>query len=107
MACFHTTKISNVCQAQKGGEFVTAPVALAPSKAAEAQQLQSAETSFGTSGLSWGLLVYKDREAVRAHVALAIVKLLKRLPEAALRAALPTSLQKVANLLRTRLQRIR
>lgn len=51
--------------------------------------------------------VYKDGEAVRAPVALAIVKLLKRLPEAALRAALPTSLQKVANLLRTRLQRIR
>ncbi len=56
-------------------------------------------------GMSWQ--VYKDGEAVRAPVALAIVKLLKRLPEAALRAALPTSLQKVANLLRTRLQRIR
>ena len=51
--------------------------------------------------------VYKEGEAIRAPVALAIVKLLKRLPEAALRAALPTSLQKVANLLRTRLQRIR
>ena len=51
--------------------------------------------------------VYKDGEAVRAPVALAIVKLLKRLPDAALRAALPTSLQKVANLLRTKLQRIR
>ncbi len=51
--------------------------------------------------------MYKEGEAIRAPVALAIVKLLKRLPEAALRAALPTSLQKVANLLRTRLQRIR
>ena len=58
-----------------------------------------------TTGVSWQ--VYKDGEAVRAPVALAIVKLLKRLPGAALRAALPTSLQKVANLLRTRLQRIR
>ena len=56
-------------------------------------------------GMSWQ--VYKNGEAVRAPVALAIVKLLKRLPEATLRAALPTSLQKVANLLRTRLQRIR
>ena len=56
-------------------------------------------------GMPWQ--VYKDGEAVRASVALAIVKLLKRLPTAALRAALPTSLQKVANLLRTRLQRIR
>ena len=49
----------------------------------------------------------KEREAVRAPVALAVVKLLKHLPPASARAALPAALQKVANLLKLRLQRIR
>lgn len=44
---------------------------------------------------------------MRAPVALAVVKLLKHLPLAAARAALPAALQKVANLLKLRLQRIR
>ena len=51
--------------------------------------------------------VNKERESVRAPVALAVVKLLKHLPPAAARAALPAALQKVANLLKLRLQRIR
>lgn len=44
---------------------------------------------------------------MRTPVALAVVKLLKHLPPAAARAALPAALQKVANLLKLRLQRIR
>lgn len=46
-------------------------------------------------------------EVVRAPVALALVKLVKHLPEPAARALLPRTLQGVANLLRSRLQRIR
>lgn len=49
----------------------------------------------------------KGGEAVRAPVALAVVKLLRHLPRQAARAALPPALQKVANLLRLRLQRLR
>ncbi|GFR52618.1 hypothetical protein Agub_g15134, partial [Astrephomene gubernaculifera] len=50
-----------------------------------------------------------DEEAasVRAPVALALVKLLKLLPPAAERAELPRALQGVANLLRSRIQRVR
>ena len=51
--------------------------------------------------------VLKAGEVVRPPVALALVKLLRLLPQAAARAALPRALQGVANLLRNRLQRIR
>ena len=51
--------------------------------------------------------VAKGGEAVRAPVALAVVKLLRHLPKQAARAALPPALQRVANLLRLRLQRLR
>ena len=46
-------------------------------------------------------------QVVRAPVALAMVKLLRLLPEDAARATLPATLQGVANLLRNRLQRFR
>ncbi|KAG2487780.1 hypothetical protein HYH03_013624 [Edaphochlamys debaryana] len=46
-------------------------------------------------------------QAVRAPVALALVKLLRLLPPAAERAELPRALQGVTNLLKARLQRIR
>ena len=49
----------------------------------------------------------KSGEAIRSSVALALVKLLKLLPQEATKAALPRALQGVANLLRNRLQRIR
>ncbi|GIL90429.1 hypothetical protein Vretifemale_18038, partial [Volvox reticuliferus] len=51
----------------------------------------------------------EDEEAasVRAPVALALVKLLKLLPPAAEHAELPRALQGVANLLRSRIQRVR
>ncbi|KAK9845304.1 hypothetical protein WJX81_002986 [Elliptochloris bilobata] len=52
-------------------------------------------------------LLHRGGEAVRAPVALALVKLLRHLPAPAARAALPRALQGVANLLRARLQRIR
>ena len=48
-----------------------------------------------------------EGEAARAPVALAIVKTLRLLPQAAVRAELPRALQGVANLLKARLQRIR
>lgn len=51
--------------------------------------------------------VVKSGEAVRPAVALALVKLLRLLPPAAIRTALPRALQGVANLLKNRLQRIR
>jgi len=51
--------------------------------------------------------LHRGGEAVRAPVALALVKLLRHLPRPAARAALPRALQGVANLLRARLQRIR
>lgn len=47
------------------------------------------------------------RQVVRAPVALAMVKLLKVLPEQAMASQLPQALQGVAHLLRNRLQRIR
>jgi len=46
-------------------------------------------------------------KVVRAPVALAMVKLLRLLPESTARAQLPRTLQGVANLLRNRLQRFR
>lgn len=46
-------------------------------------------------------------QVVRAPVALAMVKLLKVLPEQAMVGQLPQTLQGVAHLLRNRLQRIR
>ena len=46
-------------------------------------------------------------QVVRAPVALAMVKLLKLLPEEAMLQQLPPALQGVAHLLRNRLQRIR
>ena len=46
-------------------------------------------------------------QVVRAPVALAMVKLLKLLPEQAMAGQLPQALQGVAHLLRNRLQRIR
>ena len=46
-------------------------------------------------------------QVVRAPVALAMVKLLKLLPEEAMIQQLPQALQGVAHLLRNRLQRIR
>lgn len=46
-------------------------------------------------------------QVVRAPVALAMVKLLKLLPEEAMTHQLPQALQGVAHLLRNRLQRIR
>ncbi len=46
-------------------------------------------------------------QVVRAPVALAMVKLLKLLPEEAMTQQLPQALQGVAHLLRNRLQRIR
>lgn len=49
----------------------------------------------------------RQGEAVRPAVALALVKLVRRLPAAAAGTALPRALQGVANLLRNRLQRIR
>ncbi|EFN57812.1 hypothetical protein CHLNCDRAFT_51116 [Chlorella variabilis] len=45
-----------------------------------------------------------DKETVRAPVALAVVKVLKLLPAAAMRLQLPRTLQKVANLLKHRMQ---
>ncbi|PRW58885.1 small subunit processome component 20-like protein [Chlorella sorokiniana] len=48
-----------------------------------------------------------DKETVRAPVALAVVKVLQLLPAAAMRFQLPRTLQKVANLLRVRLQSTR
>ena len=51
----------------------------------------------------WSLLL----QVVRAPVALAMVKLLKLLPEEAMIQQLPQALQGVAHLLRNRLQRIR
>ena len=47
------------------------------------------------------------KEVARATVALAVVKVLKLLPEDVMRMELPRTLQKVANLLKERLQRIR
>ena len=49
----------------------------------------------------------RKRECVRGPVAASMVKLLKRLPEDAMRDQLPKILQVVCNLLRARLQRIR
>ena len=46
-------------------------------------------------------------QVVRAPVALAMVKLLKLLPEDVMVQQLPQALQRVAHLLRNRLQRIR
>lgn len=46
-------------------------------------------------------------EVVRAPVALALVKLVRHLQPEAARALLPRTLQGVANMLRSRLQRIR
>lgn len=46
-------------------------------------------------------------QVVRAPVALAMVKLLRLLPEEEARAHLPPTLQGVANLLKNRLQRFR
>ena len=46
-------------------------------------------------------------EVARPPVALAMVRVLRLLPEAAVRVELPRTLQKVANLLKSRLQRIR
>lgn len=51
----------------------------------------------------WSLLL----QVVRAPVALAMVKLLKLLPQEAMIQQLPQALQGVAHLLRNRLQRIR
>lgn len=51
--------------------------------------------------------VQKEKEAVRAPVALAVVKLLKHLPPSVMRMFLPSTLQKVVNLLKLRLQRLR
>ncbi|KAL4860053.1 Small subunit processome component 20 [Chlorella vulgaris] len=45
-----------------------------------------------------------DKDKVRAHVALAVVKVLKLLPAEAMRFQLPRTLQKVANLLKHRMQ---
>lgn len=49
----------------------------------------------------------KEGEVVRAPVALALVKLVRLLPERAERIYLPAVLQQVANVLKLRLQRIR
>ncbi|BDA46528.1 probable small subunit processome component 20 homolog [Coccomyxa sp. Obi] len=73
---------------------------------ADAAEIQTALTKRVLPALQMHL-VNTEREAVRAPVALAVVKLLKHLPPAAARAALPAALQKVANLLKLRLQRIR
>ena len=51
--------------------------------------------------------IVKSKDAVRPAVALALVKLLKLLPEPVLQAELPRVLQGVANLLKSRIQRIR
>jgi U3 small nucleolar RNA-associated protein 20 len=68
--------------------------------------LHASRKERGVDEQGW-VQVHKNGEAVRAPVALAVVKLLKHLPPAVMRAALPSSLQKVANVLRMRLQRIR
>lgn len=52
-------------------------------------------------------IFYLLLQVVRAPVALAMVKLLKLLPEEAMIQQLPQALQGVAHLLRNRLQRIR
>lgn len=49
----------------------------------------------------------KEGEVVRAPVALALVKLVRLLPERAERIYLPAVMQQVANVLKLRLQRIR
>ena len=54
-----------------------------------------------------GQMVYQGGDAVRAPVALAVVKLLRHLPQDVVRRVLPSILQSVANLLRKRLQRLR
>jgi len=59
------------------------------------------------TGVRAAAQLHRGGEAVRAPVALALVKLLRHLPRPAARAALPRALQGVANLLRARLQRIR
>ena len=49
----------------------------------------------------------KEGEVVRAPVALALVKLIRLLPERAEQSFLPAVLQQLANVLKLRLQRIR
>ncbi|KAL0018407.1 hypothetical protein WJX79_009395 [Trebouxia sp. C0005] len=79
------------------------------SQAAEAQSahrdIQSALTTRVLPSLRSQLV--QDGEVVRAPVALAMVKLLKLLPQEAMTHHLPQALQGVAHLLRNRLQRIR
>ncbi|KAL0035339.1 hypothetical protein WJX77_001780 [Trebouxia sp. C0004] len=79
------------------------------SQAAEAESahrdIQSALTRRVLPSLRSQLV--HDGEVVRAPVALAMVKLLKLLPEEAMTHQLPQALQGVAHLLRNRLQRIR
>eukprot|EP00887_Chlorella_sp_A99_P000887 scaffold5.g887.t1 len=88
---------------QEMGEAAAAAAAPAPAAppAAEARRLLARRV---VPQLRRQLVV---RDAARPPVALAIVRVLLLLPEAAVRAELPRTLQTVANLLKSRLQRVR
>lgn len=98
-ACNVNMQCQHVCIVRTSGRHVACA-----SEYATQQLLLSGTTCM--KGF-WASVVLVPAQVVRAPVALAMVKLLKLLPEEAMVQQLPQALQGVAHLLRNRLQRIR